>query len=479
MAQLADLVGLGTRTPDMLGRLSQLLSVQHQGVELKSAQQSQHQRAALAAYDFDQHMGDDGTIDLNGLATDPALRQAAGDQYLDVLAHAASAKQQQLEAKSKLFSLRGQQVEGLGQVLSPLLQDPDVVNDTEKGRQKLNQAWMQYGQLYGDEALPVLQTFAAPLRNVPQGKLASALRMIQLQAADVNQQRAAMMPSRINTGREAINENPNMAADLPESRTLTMPPTASIVTDTAGRQFILDPATNRVTPVGNGRGGAPSASPSAPTGSGFQQPTYQGQAADVESNQAEVKNVRAVADRAPTNRNIYRRILELSEETKTGPLVKLAQSFGAVGQVAGDNFQELAKYLEKNAIENMTAMGGPPSDARLSAAVAANGSTGFNKKALQAVTRFNYATNTGMEMYRKGMDQAVGLDKPDYLKLPTFKAAWAQNFDIDALRMENAIRDGDNEAKTEILQGMSKERAAELAQKMRNLEALSTTGKLP
>jgi len=473
---MADLVGLNARPPDYLGKLSQLLNIKGQQTELAGAQQSQRQRAALAAYDFNQHVGEDGTLDLNALSTDPTLRAAAGDQYLDVLTHAAAAKQQQLEAKSKLFSLRGQQVEGLGQMLSPLLQDPDVVNDTEKGRQKLNQAWMQYGQLHGDEALPVLQTFAAPLRNVPKGKLASALRMIQLQAADVNQQRAAMMPNLVNTGRQLQNVNPNVAADVPQSMGLSMPPTAQVLTDAAGRSYIVDPVTNQPRLVGGGRGAAPSASPSAPA---FQQPDYQGQPADIESNQAEVKGIRAVADRAPTNRNIYKRILELSEQTNTGPLVKLAQSFGAVGQVAGDNFQELAKYLEKNAIENMTAMGGPPSDARLSAAVAANGSTGFNKKALQAVTRFNYATNTGMEMYRKGMDQAVGLEKPNYLKLPAFKAAWAQNFDIDALRMENAIRDGDDDARAEILRGMSKERAAELAQKMRNLEALSNTGKLP
>ena len=110
----------------------------------------------------------------------------------------------------------------------------------------------------------------------------------------------------------------------------------------------------------------------------------------------------------------------------------------------GDNYQELGKFLEKNAIQNMATMGGPPSDARLNAAAAANGSTQFNPGALQAVTKFNDATTTAMDKYRQGVDKTVGLKNSDYTSLPAFKSAWAKNMDVDVFRVENAIRDGEH-----------------------------------
>jgi len=123
-------------------------------------------------------------------------------------------------------------------------------------------------------------------------------------------------------------------------------------------------------------------------------------------------------------------------------------------------------------------MGGPPSDARLSAAVAANGSTSFNPKALKAVTQFNYATNTGLEKYRQGVDTAIGTSNPDYGKLPAFKAAWAKNFDIQAFELENAVADGDVAGQKRILEGLNKAQRADLARKMKNLDSLSATGQL-
>jgi hypothetical protein len=158
---------------------------------------------------------------------------------------------------------------------------------------------------------------------------------------------------------------------------------------------------------------------------------------------------------------------------------RICRSTKIGGQVFGDNYQELGKYLEKNAIANMQAMGGPASDARLSAAVAANGSTQFNPKALKAVTEFNYATNTGLERYRQAMDNIVGTKNPDYTKLPELKKQWAKNFDMDVFRLENAMADGNTAAQNEILGSLSKERAAELKRKMKNLDALAEKGQLP
>lgn len=476
---MAELVGLNSEVPDILPKLSQLLQIQQQQTQLAGAQQTQRQRAALAKYDFGKHVGEDGTVDLNSLTTDPELRAAAGDQYLEVLSHAATAKQQQLEAKSKLFSLRGDQVASLGQMITPLLSDPDVAEDNEKGRQKVNEAWMQYGQLHGDEALPVLRTFAAPLKNAPPGKMQQALRMIQMQAMDVEKQRAARLPEFVNKGGSLVNVNPDVSTQAPGEIALTLPPGASIVTDQTGAQFVLNPQTNQVTPVGGGRAPSGGPAPNTPPNRTFKQPTYAGQAEDIANYQHEVASTRAAADAAPANRNIFQHILTLADETNTGPLVSYIQNNAIGGQVFGDNYQELGKYLEKNAIANMQAMGGPASDARLSAAVAANGSTKFNPKALKAVTQFNYATNTGLERYRQGLDKAIGLKDQDYSRLPQFKSDWAKNFDIDAFRLENAVADGDTKSQKEILDAMTPARRKEVARKMKNLDTLSESGHLP
>src|SRR6187399_114638 len=472
-------VAAGSRTPDVQERLSSVLAIkaQQQGLagqaaEVKSAQQSQKQRAALAAYDFSKHTGDDGTPDINSMAMDPELRAAAGDQFLDVIGKAAGVKQQQYDNMRTIAALRGDQRKAFGELMNGLRGDPDVVADSDAGRQKVTQAMLQFGEMYGENAYPVLKAYSGQLQSVPKGKLADALKSVGMQSQAVEQQVAGLEGRFVDTGANLQQIGPNAAPGAPLIIPKTIPPGVSVIEDQAGAKFLLNPQKNTVTPVGTGRGGV---SPSAAPGTTFQQPTYPGQAEDIKHNQEEVRSIRLAADQAPTQANTFRNILKLSDSTNTGPLVKFFQDTKIGGQAFGDNYQELAKYLEKNAITAMQAMGAPGSDSRLAAAVAANGSTGFNPQALRAVTQFNYAANTGLEMYRRGLDKAIGTTNPNYVKLPEFKSAWAQNFDIDALRLENAVKDGDKKAQAEILESLSAAQKKDLATKLRNLEALSTT----
>lgn len=268
------------------------------------------------------------------------------------------------------------------------------------------------------------------------------------------------------------------------SQKLTVPPGGQ-------EEIVTDPNTNNVNvvrrdPQGNiisARPAPGSGSPGAGPGA-FTRMTP-GQPGDIESARQEVSAVRSAGDQVPTVRNINSRILQLSKLADSGPGTQKWQNFlggasalwGGTDQV--NNYQELGKFLEKNAIQNMSAMGGPPSDARLSAAAAANGSTQFNAGALQAVTKFNDATTSALDKYRQGVDKAVGIRNSDYTALPTFKAAWAKNMDVDVFRVENAIRDGDQAELGKIKQELGPVRMKELAQKRRNLESLSSTGKLP
>lgn len=451
---MAELVGLQAEVPDVLGRLGQLLQLRRLKAEAASAEQSQRQRQAIAGYDWNRHIGPDGTLDVDSFTRDPEAALTFGDQYVDYVHKASAAKAGQLEAKSKLVGLRTDQREAFAQMLNALRSDNDVAEDNDAGRRKVNDEMIRYGQLYGEDVLPVLEAYAPGFKNVPKGRLTDSLRAIGLQALSAQQQVQMQQPQYLNTGGEFEQINPLMA-----------PPSA--------------PASRG---GGTGGGGGAGGRSSIPTTIAPDTPLrYAGQQEDIKRNQEEVSSVRTAADQAPQQRAIYKHILELSRDTNTGPFVSYLQNTKIGGQVFGDDYQELGKYLEKNAIANMQAMGAPGSDARLAAASAANGSTKFNPKALQAVTEFNYATNSALENYRRGVDKAVGTAKPDYTRLADFKSQWAQNFDVDIFRIENAEADGDKKALSDLREEILRTpgRAKELQQKRKNLDALTANGKLP
>jgi hypothetical protein len=230
----------------------------------------------------------------------------------------------------------------------------------------------------------------------------------------------------------------------------------------------FNPQTNAPQYVGAGGQGGPQAAPAL------------GAPEQIQENQREVQSIRSAGDQVPVQRNINQSILRLSRDTASGPGTpawQRALSAISLGNF-GDNYQELGKYLEKNAIANMSAMGGTPSDARLQAAAAANGSTSFNPGALQEVTKFNDATTTAIEKYRQGVDRAVGLRNGDVNALPEFKAAWTKNLDPNVFRVENAIRDGDTMELQRLKKELGSDGLKKLAEKRKALESLSATGRI-
>lgn len=193
-------VGLGAQTPDMFGKLSQLLTIrgQQQGLagqaaKVQQEEQTARQRASMAKYDWNKHIGSDGTLDLSTL-NDPQLMEAAGDGYLDFVQRAVQGKAMQLEAKSKLVALRNDQRSAFADMAGGLRSDPDVAADSEKGRQKVNDAMVQYGEMYGEDVLDALGTYASQLKNVPQGRMPDALKAIQMQAASASEQLEKQKP---------------------------------------------------------------------------------------------------------------------------------------------------------------------------------------------------------------------------------------------------------------------------------------------
>jgi hypothetical protein len=470
-------VGLGVQSPDMLTKLSNLLTIksqqqalQGQAADVQMTQQSARQRANLAKYDFGKHIGDDGTVDLNSLTTDPDLRTAAGDQFLDVISHAATAKEQQLAAKQKLVGLKSDQRNALSDMLGPLLSDKDVAEGNDKGKQKVNDAFIQYGELYGDDVLPVISAYAPGVQKAPPHALASGLRAIQMQAQSASQQVASQQRSDVSTGAVLKNINPLAAADNTGDIPLSIGP--QIQTDANGRSFIIDPRTNTARPVGAGT--APGAAPNQP-GPRFTQ-AVPGQA-DIQSS---IETTRKADADYGSNRHVNDTILKLSEDTATGPgTAAWHKALGRVTGLAGGNqvsdYQTISAMLDRQAAMSAKQMGLPDTNAGLQTAAGLSGTTDYAPEALQTKVKLTDALVEGSHQYRQGLDRVVGTGpNQDLTRYNDFRAQWADNFDPNIFRAENAIRRGDKKELQAIKEEVGTRGMSELKQKSDNLHTLAS-----
>lgn len=485
---MGELVGLQGHPPDMMAKMSQLLTIRHQQAQVQQEQQTASQRAAIAKYDWNKHIGEDGTIDIESVANDPELQSIAGDSYIDLMTHVAGAKQQQLTAKSTLLGLRTEQRKALAEMVGGLRTDSDVAEDNDVGRQKVNDAFIQYQKVYGTrDTLPVLAAYGPPLQNAPKGRMSDALKAIQLQAFDVERQNQAQAPQYFNRGDRAVNINPNADPNSATDIAFQIGPGNEIVTDANGRQFIRNVQTNQVTPVGaSGAGNAPraaapspSAAPSSPT---FVQPVP-GQK-DLE---AHVSDVRKADSDYGTNRHVNDELLRLSSDTTTGPGTKAWHK--ALGSVAGfthigtdavSDFQKIGAYLDRQAALASSQMGLPETNAGLQTAANLSGTTEYAPDALQTKVKLTDALVEGAHQYRKGLDKVIGTGpNQDLAKLQTFRAQWADNFDPYVFRVENALRREDSKELAQIKDEVGSNGLAALKRKSENLRKLEAGELLP
>lgn len=124
-------------------------------------------------------------------------------------------------------------------------------------------------------------------------------------------------------------------------------------------------------------------------------------------------------------------------------------------------------------------MGVPNTNAGLAASQSATGTTEYTPAALQEKVKFADALNSGAVAYRQGLDKTVGTGpKPDLSKYQGFRSAWAQNFDPDVFRAEDAQRRGDKAELDSLKQRLGPQGMQTLAQKSANLRKLEQ-GQIP
>ncbi len=478
---MPELVGLGVQPVDMMGKLSTLLTIRQQRAQVQQEEQNAEQRKNIAAYDWNKHLGEDGTLDVESFARDGEARIIFGDQYIPYLEKASVAKQQQLAAKSSLMTLRTDQRKRFAEMMTALRSDSDVAADNETGRQKVNAEMIRFGELYGEDALPVLSAYAPGLKRVPPKRMVDALAAIGLQAADADRQVEMQKPQFANTGGALKDVNPLTAGGPAEDIKLTIPPGAVAVQDANGRTFFVNPqAPGNARAVGAGGGGpaprspkpAPSADPNAPT---FVQPVP-GQK-DLEDHVAQVR--KADTDYG-VNRHVNDELLRLSGDTTTGPGTKTwhkvlgsIAGFTHIGTDAVSDFQKIGAYLDRQAALSAQQMGLPETNAGLATAANLSGTTDYAPEALQTKVRLTDAMVEGAHQYRKGLDKVIGTGpNQDLSKLQEFRAQWADNFDPYVFRVENALRRGDKAELAQIREEIGSNGMAALKQKSENLRKL-------
>jgi hypothetical protein len=468
LSMLSSIVGLRQQQQNLqTGAINQATALaQSQQEQQKNQELQRAQQLAIQGAKGGKYTKDDGSLDRTQLANDISAigpyAQAMSGQLLSQ-AHEVIANQQ---AHQNLTVDRKKEI---GATFASLAADPQVDNT------KFIDAVERLRQAHKDD--PEFSRMLTSMTTHYPGT-ASAEQQRQLlsrwSAAATGEPQTT--PGTIDTGAEikpgAVNKfgggfTPQGAA-IPKQ----LPPQIVTAPTTGGQAVVGGAAGTQPQPIG---GPAVGGNPWQP---------YPGQKNDIETYRGEVQNVRAEAQQAPLARNINQQILRLTQDAKTGPGSDTWQHvIGAVGAPFGlsptASYQEVGKFLEKNAIASMQAMGGPPSDSRLEAAAKANGSTSFSPEALRTVTKFNDATTTALDQYRQGIDHAVGVGQNvDYTKLPEFKASWAKNFDVNVFRVENAIRDHDTEELGKIKKELGASGLKSLAEKRKNLQLL-TQGNIP
>jgi hypothetical protein len=448
---LSGLIGLQSQR---LGIQQQQQALQGQAAQVQQEQQTAQQRSGIASFmsSFDptQHVGSDGTLDLDAVLTDPKLRQAAGDQFPALMQQMVQVKSAQLGAKQQLASLNGDLRNQFSQTIGSLRTDPEVVKDTPAGRQKVQQAMGDFAETGGPDAARVANIYAGVVNHVPQGKLSQTLSNFQLQAMDTGAQSARQAPTYANTGGKLVQTNPQAAGGSPQGDlTNTVGPGMSTFQDQAGNTWSVNPQNpGAATLVGHGN--APrgtSDTPGAPPvlSVGGKENT----AASALNDEQTYSQVRTAANKAPVTKNILQSISTLADQSKTGVGSKeIANAESVISQyipgfkAAGDaatNRQLLGKYVEQLALQTAEANGASTDQARATVASAIPDPEHMTPQAIkraaqfiQSQTQISQARGAVAEKYRqehggssqglRGVDAAFmqNLDPRafDYISLP-------------------------------------------------------------
>jgi hypothetical protein len=214
------------------------------------------------------------------------------------------------------------------------------------------------------------------------------------------------------------------------------------------------------------------------------------QAADVGAAQQETQQTRA-GDSNPVSgylpaRQVYSNLLDLA---KNNPAIgpgseqwnRLTAALTPFGASPNSKVQEIGSYLDRLALANAGAAG-LSTDAARSMMAGSVGTTSLDPEALKEKLRFGAATLEASHAYRQGLDAAIGTGpQQNFGQKRAFDAAWSQNADIMAFRLQAAKNNGDQEGFAKTLaqiKNLPLPQQQTILQHAHNLNAL-TGGQIP
>jgi hypothetical protein len=392
----------------LLSLQSQKLGLQGQTAQVQQEQQTASQRAGIASFmsSFDptKHVGADGTLDLNEVLTDPKLRQAAGDQFPQIMQSMISAKQGQLTAKQQLADLNGSLRNQFSSTVGSLRTDPEVVKDTPAGRAKVQQALGDFAETGGEDAARVANVYGQVLSHVPPGKLSQTLSNFQLQAMDAGAQSGRQAPNLVDTGPSLVNTNPQAAggnlAGTPDLKKGVAP---SVISTPAGPVARVGGNGTTLTPLTTapGPGGAPAPNLNQTTA---EVETGRGLAHGVTERVSQAQSAANNTTQAQDALSRAKAIMETSGPDTGGAFEKLKglkNLFASAGMdtEGATDANSLVKNLARYEAARATQAGLGGTDAARELAHNGSPNTAVDKKALIGIINQSLATEKALAAY--------------------------------------------------------------------------------
>jgi len=474
---------------------------QQQQEQLKTAQ-AQGVQSFFQTWDPSEHVADDGSTDLDSALQSKEFK-SAGNAKPAIMQHLLDIKNKQLDNKKQLATLNGDLVNQFGTGMGALAKDDDVVADktdpttgVNTGRAKIDQFLGNFSKLSPDAAR-IAQIYGPITQHAPPGKLADGVAAMQLQAESAREQQAQQNPAEltVDTGAATNVYNVNHASGLQPGQqpalTFSKPPES--VPGPGGQILNRNRQTGALSlpPVAGAPtgGGGTSSAPSSKLPP-MQRPGLNAPAADQANYNTRVQQLgqeyQAVSTAAndPMNgvqatRFRNQQILELVPHATTGPGMRLLNTVSSrLPGSTGDAYQDLEHYLSQNSAAMAKTMGVPSTNLGAETAAAAAGNVERNPGALREITRTNDALNTAMDLYNRGYAKVTN-NGSDMSRAASYKQAFGQNLDINAIRWADAHRRGDQDELADLTKKLGPQGVKAAQQKLRVLKSLSANGDLP
>jgi hypothetical protein len=165
---------------------------------------------------------------------------------------------------------------------------------------------------------------------------------------------------------------------------------------------------------------------------------------------------------------------------QTGPQKELLNHIESslTGGNSGTPYQTIGHYLAQNTAAIAGKMGVPNTNMGSETAAAAAGNVKQNPDAIREITKVNDGINTAFDLYNKGLAKATN-NGSSTDKVPAFRQAFGQNFDMNLFRYEDAVRNGDKAEADRIEKQLGPKGMQILGQKRKIIMSLANTGDLP